>query len=77
LKNENNNEIDFSIADEMMLATTKIQKCGTFLEQIGALFKKRYHTNKRNLRNFIVDIFLPVLLMIIGLSFCRLRVYFE
>ncbi len=69
--------VDFSIADERTLSVTKLQKCGTFFEQLAALFIKRYHTNRRNLKSFLVDIFIPVLLMIIGLSFCRLRIYYE
>lgn len=68
---------NFSIADETLLTPNKLKKCGTFFEQLGALFIKRYHTNKRNLKSFLVDIFVPVLLMIIGLSFCRLRIYYE
>ena len=44
---------------------------------MGALFRKRFNTYKRNYKGLVVEIIIPVVLVLIGFGLSRVRFFFE
>lgn len=46
--------------------------CNVFTGNLVALFRKRFFIYKRSFKTFIVEILIPLLLVILGLSFTKI-----
>lgn len=44
---------------------------------IDALFRKRFYLYRRNYKGLIIEIFIPVLLVLIGLAFSKVQFFFS
>jgi ATP-binding cassette subfamily A (ABC1) protein 3 len=49
----------------------------TFFQHLSALFLKRFFIYRRNRKGLIVEVFIPVLLVIIGFSLSKVRYFVE
>jgi hypothetical protein len=49
----------------------------TFFQHLAALFLKRFFIYRRNRKGLVVEVFIPVLLVIIGFSLSKVRYFVE
>jgi len=70
-KIEQDKNDDYSIADDH-----ETGMCNVFWIHMQALFKKRFQLYKRNYKGLIVEVFIPVLLVLIGLGFSKVQFFF-
>lgn len=48
-----------------------------FFIHLMAVFRKRYYTYRRNYKALLIEIFIPVLLVLIGFSFSKVQFFFN
>ena len=51
--------------------------CNIFWYHLIALFRKRLQISRKNLKSFIVEILVPLLMILIGFSFSRVSFFFD
>ena len=49
--------------------------CKTFMTHIRAQFVKRFYIYKRNYKGLIVEVLIPVLLVLIGFAFTKIKFF--
>lgn len=77
LKNAENQEKSIVDEDYTIAETHEKGVCNTFFIHLRALFLKRFWTYKRNYKGFIVEVFIPVLLVLIGFGFSKIQFFFD
>lgn len=63
---------DYSVAENHEVGIMNV-----FLLNTHALFRKRFFMYKRSFKTFIVEILIPILLVILGLSFSKITFFFN
>ena len=48
-----------------------------FFDHLKALFLKRFYISRRNVRGLIIEVFIPVLLVLIGFAFSKVQYFFN
>lgn len=48
-----------------------------FFDHLKALFLKRFYISRRNVRGLIIEVFIPVLLVLIGFAFSKVQFFFN
>ena len=48
-----------------------------FFIHLMAVFRKRYYNYRRNIRGLLVEVFIPLLLVIIGLGLSKVQFFFD
>lgn len=67
LKKQNAEMDDYTIAEKQETGIFNV-----FLIHLGALFRRKFFMSKRNYKGFVVEIFIPVLLVLIGFAFSKI-----
>ena len=48
-----------------------------FFVHLTAVFRKRYYTYRRNFKGLLIEVFIPVLLVLIGFAFSKVQYFFN
>lgn len=68
----NTPENDYSISSQ-----PKLPFCRQFGQHMAALFLKRFYVYRRNLKGLLTEVFVPVLLVLIGFAFSKVQFFFS
>jgi ATP-binding cassette subfamily A (ABC1) protein 3 len=63
---------DYSVAEQHEVGT-----CNVFKDHLSAQFRKRFYLYRRNFKGLIIEVFVPVLLVLLGLGLSKVKVFFN
>lgn len=67
---------EFNVNDDFSIAEIEdIGACATFFNHIGALFLKRFYIYRRNIKGFITEVLVPVLLVLVGFALSKVQFF--
>jgi len=64
--------MEFSIAQSHETGALNV-----FMIHFVALFRKKFFVYKRNIKGFLVEVFVPVLMVLIGLGLSKITFYLD
>lgn len=65
--------IPFLVSDQSLLRPRKLKKWPLLLKRANAVFIKRFHHTRRNVKGFIAQVILPVLFVATAMGLGTLR----
>lgn len=48
-----------------------------FMLHLGALFRKRFFIYKKNIKGFIIEVLVPVILVLLGFALSKVEFFFD